>query len=244
MYNYPIYNKTFGKGKSFVLFLHGWGGSTNSFLSLAKKLDNDYKVILLDFYGFGKSRFPNNALDTYEYAIQIYLFLKRRNISELSIVSHSFGGRVAIILSSVFNIKINKLVLISTAGVLPRRTIKYRIKVLKYKIYKKLSKYKIVSANSLSKFGSDEYKQLADLQKKSYVKIVNQGLEFLMKNITNTTLIVWGDEDKTTPLYMGKKINKLIKNSKLFIYENSGHFSHMENFNNFSKLLGTYLREQ
>ena len=242
MYNYPIHSKTFGKGKSFVLFLHGWGGSTNSFLSFAHKLEFSHKIVLIDFYGFGKSKFPNACLDTYEYAIQLYLFLKKKNINELSIVAHSFGGRVAIILSSVFKLKINKLVLISSAGILPKRTLKYRVKIIKYKMYKKLVKYNIISNKFMSKFGSEEYKQLNNLQKGSYVKVVNQGLEFLMKNIDSDTLIVWGEDDKTTPLYMGKSLNKLIEKSKLLIYKNAGHFSHMENFNSFNKLLLTYLK--
>ena len=109
MYYSPINYKIFGKGKKFVLFLHGWGGSTNSFLSVAQKISNDKKVILVDFYGFGKSAFPNKIMDTYEYAVAIYLLLKNKGIDEVDIVSHSFGGRVAIILSSVFNIKVNKI---------------------------------------------------------------------------------------------------------------------------------------
>ena len=31
MYNYPIHFKTFGKGKKFVLFLHGWGGRLSKY---------------------------------------------------------------------------------------------------------------------------------------------------------------------------------------------------------------------
>ena len=102
MYYYPINYKTIGKGKSFVLFLHGWGGSTNSFLHVARKLENTCKTVLIDFYGFGKTKFPKVSLDTYEYTTQLYLFLKSKNIEEVSIVAHSFGGRVALILSSIF----------------------------------------------------------------------------------------------------------------------------------------------
>lgn len=242
LYNYPINSKVFGNGKSFVLFLHGWGGSTNSFLSIAKRLSQYRKVMLIDFYGFGKSKYPNVCLDIYEYTLQLFLFLKSKNINELDIVAHSFGGRVAMVLSSVFDIKINKLVLVSSAGVLPKRNINYRYKVLKYKLFKQLSKYKLCRREKLSNFGSEEYKQLNELQKRGYTKIVNQGLEFLIPYIKSKTLIVWGDEDRTTPLYMANKINGLIKDSKLLIYEKSGHFSFLENYGNFCNLLLTFLR--
>lgn len=242
MYNYPIFSKIFGKGKSFVLFLHGWGGSTNSFLPVAKKIAIEHKVVLVDFYGFGKSKFPNYCLDTYEYAIQLYLFLKNKNITELSIVAHSFGGRVAMILSSVFDIKINELILVGSAGILPKRTLSYRFKILKFKLYKKLLKFKFVSDKKLSNFGSDEYKQLSGFQKLSFVKVVNQGLEYMLKNITARTLVVWGENDVSTPMYMAHKINKLINKSKLIIYENSGHFCYMENYGDFCALLLTFLK--
>lgn len=242
MYYYPVNYKIIGKGKRFVLFLHGWGGSTNSFLHVARKLENTCKTVLIDFYGFGKTKFPKVSLDTYEYTTQLYLFLKSKNIEEVSIVAHSFGGRVALILSSIFDIKIDKLVLIDSAGVLPKRTLHYRFKVCKYKIYKKLSKLNIISDKKLSKFGSDEYKQLDSVQKRSYVKIVNQGLEYLFKKINSDVLIVWGEKDRTTPLSMANVLNKNISKSHLFVYKNSGHFSYIENLSHFCKLVQTFLK--
>lgn len=242
MYNYPIHYKTFGKGKKFVLFLHGWGGSTNSFLSVAKRLSNDYKVMLIDFYGFGKSKFPKMPIDTYEYATQLFIFLKRKGINDLDIVAHSFGGRVALVLASMFDIGINRLVLVNSAGILPKRTLSYRYKVLKYKLYKLLIKYNLVSNKKLSTFGSDEYKQLDALQKLSYVKIVNQGLEFLLKYVKSNTLLVWGDEDNTTPIYMSKTMKNNIPNSSLYVYNGSGHFCYIENYANFCNLLLAFLK--
>lgn len=242
MYNYPIHFKTFGNGKKFVLFLHGWGGSTNSFLSVAKRLSNEYKVVILDLYGFGKTKFPKVPIDTYEYATQIYLFLKNKSIDELDIVAHSFGGRIAMVLASAFDIKINNLILVSSAGVVPKKTLSYKYRVLKYKIYKRLNKLNLISSKKLSTFGSDEYKQLDSLQKISYVKIVNQGLEYLMKDIKSKVLLVWGDQDTTTPMYMARIIKDAIPNAGLYVYANSGHFAYLENYVNFCNLLLTFLK--
>ena len=242
MYYYPINYKTLGKGNKFVLFLHGWGGSTNSFLSIAQKVSLERKVILIDFYGFGKSKFPEKVIDTYEYTTQLYLFLNKKGISEVDIVAHSFGGRVAIILSSIFGIKINNLILVDSAGILPRRTLAYKYKVAKYKLYKKLSQYNIVSKKKLLSFGSEEYKKLNNLQKMSYVKIVNQDLSNLLKSIECNTIIVWGKEDETTPMYMADALKNGIKDSKLIIYEKSGHFCYLENYVSFCNLLFNVFR--
>lgn len=241
MKNYPLNSLIIGKGESCVLFLHGWGGSTNSFFGIAEKLSNDHKVIILDLYGFGKSKYPDVVLDSYEYAVQVFLFLKRKGVTKLSIVAHSFGGRIAILLASMFNITVDRLVLVGSAGIKPRHTLKYRYRVIKYKVAKYLVRKNLKDKQSLQKYGSDEYKKLDDLQKKGYVKIVNQDLKFSLKYIRSKTLVVWGVCDKTTPLYMAKKIQKGISGSKMYLYENSGHFCYLENYLNFIHLLKSFL---
>lgn len=180
-------------------------------------------------------------MDCYEYAMEIYLFLKKKNITKLSVVAHSFGGRVAIILASVFDLEIEKLILVSSAGLKPKRNLKYKWNVFRYKIIKFLARKNLINEEKLSKYGSDEYKKLNGLQKSSYVKIVNQDLKYLLKYIKTKCLIVWGEKDKTTPLSMAKKLQKNITDSKLYLYKNSGHFCYLENFLNFSHLLQSFL---
>lgn len=238
---YPINSLIFGKGESCVLFLHGWGGSTNSFFNIAEKMAVDKKVIVVDLYGFGKTKYPNVVLDTYEYALQIYLMLKRKQINKVSIVAHSFGGRIAMLLASVFDIVVERLVLVDSAGVKPKRGLIYRIKVQQYKRAKQKIKNKI-NPLKLSKYGSDEYKKLNDIQRQGYVKIVNQDLTYLLKYIRSKTLIVWGSKDKSTPMYMAKKIQKKIQGSRLYVYLDSGHFCYLENYLNFINLLKVFLK--
>jgi pimeloyl-ACP methyl ester carboxylesterase len=50
---------------------------------------------------------------------------------------------------------------------------------------------------------------------------------------------VFGKEDRTTPLYMAKKLNQKIKNSKLIIIEDAGHFAFAEK----PWLFNVYLKE-
>lgn len=241
MINYPINIKSIGKGKNVVLFLHGYGGSIQSFLPVAEKLQNDTRIILVDLYGFGDSKFPDFALDTYDYANQLYLKIKELNISHLSIVAHSFGGRIALILASMFDLDVDKLVLVSSAGLKPRRGLLYYYKIWKYKILKKLVKIKLLKPTYLNKFGSSEYKQLDKIQKISYVKIVNQDLLYLLKYIKTQTLIVWGTKDKSTPLYMAKCLHKNLVNSGVFFYKNGSHFCYLENFVHFCAILRSFL---
>ena len=69
---------------------------------------------------------------------------------------------------------------------------------------------------------------------KSFIKIVNEHLDYTLPKIKNQTLIVFGSEDKETPLYMAKKLHKNIKNSKLVIIKGAGHFCFIDNPNKFN----------
>ena len=60
--------------------------------------------------------------------------------------------------------------------------------------------------------------------KQTFVKIVNCHQDNLAKKISIPTLLIFGENDKETPVYMAKRFNRLIKNSKLHILKNTGHF--------------------
>ena len=212
---------TFGKGKT-ILYLHGWGGSTQSFLGLANHMKG-YKNILVDFPPFGKSEEPKTPFDIFDYANIIGKILSQERVKEFSIVSHSFGTRVAICLCNRYNV--NKLIITGGAGLKPKNKIKKIIRKIKYKIIKIFNKN--------AQVGSKDYKNLSIIMKKTFNNIINLNLDYLTKNIKAQTLIIYGDEDNETPIYMAKKFNKLINNSKLIIYKNCNHFAYLQNFNQF-----------
>ena len=87
-------------GKNVILFLHGWGLDKNSFDCVIKKIYSNISIMSLDFFGFGNSETPEKYFDTYEYAYHVFLLISELNFENLIIVGHSFGGRIAIILSA------------------------------------------------------------------------------------------------------------------------------------------------
>lgn len=214
------------------VFLHGWGMSSDSFARVIGYMGN-VSVLNLDFFGFGKSSQPAEYFDTYEYAYRVFLLLKRLNIGKVVLVGHSFGGRVAMILSSIFNIDIIGLCLTSSAG-LTRKNIWVKLKIWRYKILKFLYRNK---SEKLSKFGSDDYKQLNPVMKKVFVRVVNQDLKYLLQKIQTKTFLIWGKNDKSTPVSFGKIFHKGIKNSRLIVFKNGGHFAYYHNAHKFSKYL-------
>lgn len=216
------YNKL-GKNGDVVFFLHGYGGNKNSLEKLAKSACDDKVCYLFDLYGFGETNMPEKSYDIYDYATSIYLFCVNKGIKKVSIVAHSFGGRIGLILASVFDLNVEKLVLIDSAGLRPRYGFVYYLKIWQYKIAKKICRNKIRD----NRFGSDEYKKSDKMMRLSYLKVVNQHLDYLLKYVNSKTFIIWGRQDKDTPQIMAKKMYKNIQSSILKVY-NGDHFIYVK----------------
>ena len=69
--------------------------------------------------------------------------------------------------------------------------------------------------------------------KKVFVKIVNEDLTPFMGAITQPTLLIWGENDATTPLSDAKIMNKLIKDSGLVVLKGAGHYSFLDRYGDF-----------
>lgn len=221
--------------RSVYVFLHGWGMNKKSFDNIKNKIV-DNSVLTVDLYGFGESDKPKDYFDVYEYAYQIFLLLKNLNINSVILVGHSFGGRLAIILSGVFCIDIDRCYLCASAGV---KCVTYieKIKIIKFKIYKKLVYLNLINKNVLKNFGSTDYKNADGVMKSVFVKVVNQDLLYLAKFISCKTIIVWDKKDKETPYSICKKLHSEIKKSEVVLFNNGGHFAIYVNFNKFYRLI-------
>lgn len=92
-----IYYDEFGEGKP-LLFLHGNTASSNMFSEIAEKYKQDFKVILIDFLGHGKSdRLEEFPVDLWFYeAKQVVAFLQEKKYEEVNIIGSSGGAMVAI----------------------------------------------------------------------------------------------------------------------------------------------------
>ncbi|MCR3956000.1 MAG: alpha/beta hydrolase, partial [Gudongella sp.] len=104
------YIKT-GSGEP-VLILHGWGASIETVMPIVNTLKKSHTVFALDLPGFGKSQEPQEVFGSFCYADIVKEFMDRLMPGRLSLVGHSFGGKLAIILSSKYPDLIHRVVLI------------------------------------------------------------------------------------------------------------------------------------
>lgn len=227
-----------GKKGSFILLLHGWGSNIELFNSMIATLSKEHIVYALDLPGFGKSEEPKESMDVSGYVNFIIKFIQKMKIDELSILGHSFGGRIIIKLANINNLpfKINKLVLVDSAGIKPKNNGAKTIKSRCYKFLKQIVSIKFVkkiAPNALeslkSKFGSQDYKDASPKMREVLVKTVNEDLEPLLENIKYPTLLIWGEKDDATPLSDAKIMEKKIKDSGLVVVNGGTHYSFLDN---------------
>ena len=160
--------------------------------------------------------------------------LQKENVKSCDVVSHSFGSRVAVCLQVKYRV-FNHIVITGGAGIKPKSSIKKICRKAKYKIIKTFNKNAVV--------GSKDYVLLSGVMKKTFSNILELDLSNFAKGIDAKTLLIYGQKDKETNLYVAKKFNKLIKQSNLKIYKNCGHFAYLENLEQFLLDVKIFLRE-
>ena len=238
-----------GDGKETVVLLHGWGANIQTMLPISKILSDKYRTILIDLPGFGESEKPDEVLNSFDYAKIIIKILDELKIDKAIFIGHSFGGKISAIISSLYKDRVIKTVLIDAAGIKPKRSITYYLKVYRFKFLKKI--YMLIPASNkyknlekfYKKFGSDDYQAANGVMRKILVTVVNEDIKPLLKDIDCEVLLIWGDNDDATPLYMGKTFEKEIKNGGLVVLENAGHFSYIDNYSVFRAVINSYLNQ-
>ena len=245
--NLNIYYEKYGTKKQTIIILPGWGNNRKTFSYLINYLQNYFTIYILDYPGFGNSSF-NNTLTIFDYANIINNFIKKLQLENSILIGHSFGGRIISLLTTNYNVKYKKIILINVAG-LKEHSFKLFIKNFLYKLLKKLKyilpkKIKQKYLYFLFKhFASNDYKNLDSKLLKTFQNIIKVNLKKSYKKITTDTLIIWGEKDTITPISMAYKLNKLIKSSFLIKLSNLYHFPYLENPYLISNIIYNYLKK-
>lgn len=246
--DYKVNYKITGEGKT-VIILQGWGTSLDMYDTVANSINSHYRVIQLDFPGFGHSDEPREAWAVDDYVNFVLKFLDKLDVREATLIGHSYGGRVIIKLASRSDLLlvIEKIVLIDSAGILPKKSLKQRTKIRIYKIGKKIANIKILQRlfpdsidNWKSKQGSADYRNASPIMRQCLVKAVNEDLTKNLSRIKVDTLLVWGDQDTATPITDAHIMKKAIPKAGLVVLKGAGHFSFIDQPYIFDKVMKSY----
>ena len=108
-FNYVLYGNS---NSGALVFLHGWGQNIEMMRSLADNFKNDYNVLIVDLPGFGLSSEPTYSWSVFDYADALNELVKHLKLKNISLIGHSFGGKVSLVYASKY--EVNKLVVFAS----------------------------------------------------------------------------------------------------------------------------------
>ncbi len=224
--SYEILNQNAAKT---MVFLHGWGANKEIMKQAfgGSGLDG-FRLIFLDLPGFGGSSM-HAALKTEDYAKIVELFLDSLHVKGCCIVGHSFGGKVGAVLNPV------NLVLLSSAGILVKKSLKIRMKIRFFKIFKG-----IVPKWAYRFFASDDVGGMSQVMYETFKSVVDEDFSSVFEKVTSKTVIFWGRDDGATPLSSGEEIARIVKTA-LFYPMDGDHFFFVQNAKFIKKVLNEQL---
>lgn len=222
-----------GQGNKNLILLHGWGGTIRSLSPLQDELIKkaDYRVYNIEWSGFGDSKLTGEKSLTYDdYVDLLRNFIETFEISKPVLIGHSFGGKVAIGFALKYPKILSSLVLINSSGIKPTRSLKKVILYIPTKLFGAifslpgLRNFKSLIRKNYYRFVVRETDYLvSETMQETMRNVLEVNLDEKLDKVDCDTLLVWGENDTYTPLWMGKKMDELIPKSRIEVIKNAKH---------------------
>lgn len=261
-------------GKLPLLFIHGfpfdgsmWRRTAEVFLSESA----NYRTIIPDLRGLGKSEFPSSSFRSNEvgftmeeYADDLNLMLNKLGVTEsVIVVGLSMGGYIAMQFAGKYKNRVAGLVLCNTKtatdspeGKLVRQTLISDIHDSKNKsdVLRSIADSMIPKLFSLKTYSDkpeivDTVRAMIESNNPQGVSAATWGMMTrddtteLLKGFDFPTLVISGDEDKFTPPLVMKQLAQTAKRGKYVEITEAGHLSPMEQPEQFATALINFIKE-
>jgi len=232
--------------KPTLVLLHGWGGQWKSWFPIIEGLKAHFALIVPDLPGFGATPLEQvMTLDAYAHEVEVLLSVFK--LKRVTLIGHSFGGAVAMKIAAQRPEVVERLILVDASGIRPQRSLLNQAWIAAVKagnalfslpglehVHAKLRK----TLYSVGPFKESDYAALNDPRmKQTFEQIITEDISDDAVRITCPTTLVWGDQDKDAPLWMGERLRALIPNAELVVFEGVGHFSYLEQSDRFISLV-------
>lgn len=247
-----------------VILLHGFFFDSYMWNKNIDLLAEKYKVYAIDLWGFGYS--TRKPLD-YGYPLyteQLLKFMDALKIPKASLVGQSMGGGTIINFTISNRHRVEKIILVDAAGLPNKLPIMGRISNLPKLgefmyglnnnfirrmtlgntfLYnkKKITDEYFKNAMRFHKIKGSTEVMLSITRKQFFDTLIE---EIKMMSLMNLpTQIVWGREEKSIPLSIGKEMHRILKGSQLAIFDQAGHCAHIDQPEMFNQLVLNFLAQ-
>jgi 4,5:9,10-diseco-3-hydroxy-5,9,17-trioxoandrosta-1(10),2-diene-4-oate hydrolase len=266
----PVNVVELGEGPATIVFVHGLSGSWPNWLEQLPVFAADHRVIALDLPGFGHSPMPAQEITISGYARTVDGLLDALGVDSAALVGNSMGGFIAAELAINFPARVERLVLISAAGISThkRRDVERVVPALR-KAERAIAMYTawmaarsgtvarraglrnatfgLVTRHPSRLSPALVAEQLKGAGKPGFMQALATILDYPIRErlpeIACPTLIVWGAEDRLIGVRDADVFEELIPDSRKVVFEDTGHMAMLERPDAFNELLRRFLSE-
>jgi pimeloyl-ACP methyl ester carboxylesterase len=253
-----------------VVFIHGLSGSWQNWLEQLPVFARDHRVIAFDLPGFGASQMPREKITIRGYGHFVDALLDELGVSSAAVVGNSMGGFIGIELAIRFPERVERLVLVSAAGLSIEYLRNERALAVLGAIENRLAAYSgwlasrsdalarrpgarrmifgIVAKRPDRLPGPLVAEQVRGSGKPGFLPALDALTDYPIRDrlgeIACPTLIVWGAEDKLVPARDADEFARLIPNSRKVVWAETGHVAMLERPEAFNALVQAFLAEE
>lgn len=208
-----------------LVILHGWGQDKTFWDGVFPNGESSFSVHLLDLPGFGTEPLISSAWGIPEYATWVAEWIEARHLTNVVLLGHSFGGRIAGQLASQQPSWLKALVLYGAPNIYrPSAEV-----VLKKRLAGMMGPLKNLIPSQLKKrWQAKDYLDVGSELRPVYQRIVQNDQISTLGRIKVPTLLLWGEIDGEVPLRIAKELERLIQGSQLIVLPHAGHSAHLE----------------
>jgi 3-oxoadipate enol-lactonase len=244
--------------KSVILFLHGLGSSVVDWEFQQPYFQAQYRVLLVDMRGHGRSDKPKGPYTIAQFARDVVGLLDHLAIDQVHVVGLSMGGMIAFQLAADFPQRVRSLTITNSGPSFVVRTLKERFSIwIRFFIVRALGMRKLGEMLAPRLFPDTDQEALrqtfatrwAENKPRAYMDALRAlvswggGVEDRLSGINIPTLIVAADADYT-PLATKEAYLRKMPNASLKIIPNSHHAVPMERPQAFNEIVGAFVGAQ
>ncbi len=263
----PVNTIELGSGPALV-FVHGLSGCWPNWLEQMPAFASDHRVVAMDLPGFGHSPGEAGEVSMHGYAQLLDGLLGELGIERGTLVGNSMGGLIAAEAAASFPSRVERLVLISPAGL---STYRNRLTASAMPAVRRLQQGLALAAawTAANADGLAARPRLRELALKGVVAhpgrlpgplaaeqlrgagtdgflsaleaILDFDLRPRLPLIAAPTLVVWGAKDRLITVRDAPRFADAIRDARLEVYEDTGHMAMLEQPSRFNALLRDFL---
>lgn len=207
-----------------LYIVHGWTYSIDKWRNLTDKLRQaGFAPVMLPVPGLTKD--SDEVWDLEKYVD----WLQQATSAESKpfvLVGHSNGGRIGLAYAARYPQNLQRLILIDSAGVYhnePGLRLKRAVFGTAAKVGKKVSSSPRLRQLLYRLAREHDYEQASPQMRQTMTNLLESDRQLDLSQITVPSTIIWGDEDRVTPLTDGRLMATEISNAELKIVHGARH---------------------